>query len=101
MSGDSFADAAAAHEYQAVCQARDDAGQPERAMRKPEYERRYRQSEPTNGMEGNRLEVRVDQSPHEITAIGEFLDDRHDDNGTRDSAHDPQYAQLGRRHRHL
>src|SRR5258708_13841987 len=99
MSGDSFADAAAAHEYQAVCQARDDAGQAERAMRKPEYRRRYGQSEPTNGMEGNRLEVRVDQSPHEITAIGEFLGDRYDDSGTRDSAHDPKSARRGRRHR--
>ncbi len=46
MSGDSFADAAAAHEYQAVCQARGDAGQPQRAMRKPEYDRRYGQSRP-------------------------------------------------------
>jgi len=78
-----------------VCQARGDAGQPQCAMHKPEQDGRCDQSRPRNGIEGHRLKVRLSQPPHEIAAIGEFLGNRHDENGTRDAAHDPESAQPG------
>ena len=96
MGCDGFTEAATAHEYQAVCQARDDTGQPQHAMCKAECDGRYGQCKPANGREGDGLKVCIDQSPHEIAAIGEFLGDRHDENRPRDSTQNPKSAQRGR-----